>query len=927
MADRTVRAIFEAVTDRAEKNIRGLGKTSEDAAKKADALAKDLKEIDGLTVDPEIDVQIDEAKKRLADITLELTDLKGMEATPEVKAQIDDAQKRLREVRTEIKDLTGQKAEVRVEAAIDDAQKRLKALTLDLGELRQMDASPEVDVKVKDTQKKLRDVKAEMRELKAAKAELKVTADTSQVQGALDEVGGAGDAAGEEAGEGIGAGIINALETIPVAGAVIGVGVAIAGGIILGIKQGLQIEAERDLFGARTGLDEDTAARFGRAAGEAYSQAWGDSVADNLETARVAMEQGLIDADSVDADVERVIASLTGITEIMQADIPAAARAVGQMLKTGMVDNVDEAFDVLVAGYQQGADASQDLLDTLEEYPTHFRDLGLSAEDAVGLLVQGLDGGAFNADKVADSLKELTIRVKDLNDEAAGEALKTLGLDHGTMAEQFAAGGDKARAGLDQILDGLQEIKDPAERAQLAVALFGTQAEDMAAALGNLDLDTAASGLGEVAGAADRALQTMSDNTATRMEEARRNVEVAMDGIKGALAEAFSDDIGGAAEWVSQNREAIMQFFLDVTNGAFDAAKGFLEFSGMSLEAIAGLIDGLDKLLMSIQPVGELLGVEVGEIRSNLAGVADGMRETGETMRGDWTDRLDEMQSKANEWAAPELMKARVHDATMAMTADMDAFSAFVDSSGGTVEINGDAMNAEQALDFIVANINAEDGTVTINGDRVPADRALSVLMNKVRTSKGSVTVGADTSSGRQSTRGLVADVNGRRANISVGANTGQAERDISWLTRPRSMTLSVRVAGANSVGGIPRHDGGWIPRGLNAGGWVPGSDPGYDNVLWPLNSGGRTLSQPLTGGEYVVNAKSSAAWGPVLEAINAGMSPGGASPAPSIDYNALGAAVARSLASMPTPSLDRRMVQEGMAALLADAKDRGYTR
>lgn len=883
MADRTVRAVFEAVTDRAEKNVRGLGKASEDAGKKADGLAKDLKGLDGLTVETDVDVKIDEAKKRLNDITLELTDLKGMEATPEVKAEIEDAQKRLKEVRSEIKDLTGKKAEVRVDVAIDAAEKRLKSLTVDLGELRQLDASPEVDVKVKDAQKKIRDVKAEIRELKAAKAELKVTADTSQAEDAISDVGDAGPAAGEEAGQGIGEGIINALETIPFAGAVIGVGAVIAAGIILGIKQGLQIEAERDLFSARTGLDEETSARFGRAAGEAYSQAWGDSVADNLETARVAMEQGLIDADAMDAEVEAVIASLSGISTIMEQDIPGAARAAGQLIKTGLVDNAQEAFDVLVAGYQNGADASQDLLDTLEEYPTHFRDLGLSAEDAVGLLVQGLDGGAFNADKVADALKELTIRVKDLNDEAAGEALKTLGMDHGTMAEQFAAGGDKARAGLDQILDGLQEIKDPAERAQLAVALFGTQAEDMAAALGNLDLDTAASGLGEVAGAADKALKTMSDNTATEMEAARRNVEVAMDGIKGALAAAFGDDIGSAAQWASENREAIMLFFLGVMNGAFDAGRAILEFGAMGATSMAEIIDALDLLLMAIAPVAELLGIEVTQMREDLSGVGDGLRESADLMRGDWKKNLDDMQDDANAWAGDELMAARVHDATARMSADMDVFSAAVDAAGGTVTINGDAMNAEQALSFLIANINKEDGTVTINGNKVPAAEALETLMGQVRASKGSVKVGADTSSGRQSTRGLVADVNGSRANISVGADTSAADRALAaFLGRPRYMTIQTRVSGVGgSAGGLTRHDGGWIPRGLNAGGWVPGTDPGYDNVLWPLNSGGRTLTQPLTGGEYVVNAKSSAQWGPVLEAINSGMKPSGGPSSP----------------------------------------------
>ena len=68
--------------------------------------------------------------------------------------------------------------------------------------------------------------------------------------------------------------------------------------------------------------------------------------------------------------------------------------------------------------------------------------------------------------------------------------------------------------------------------------------------------------------------------------------------------------------------------------------------------------------------------------------------------------------------------------------------------------------------------------------------------------------------------------------------------------------------------------DGGFITKGLHAGGRVPGSDPGFDNVLWPLNSGGRTLAQPLAGGEYVVNTKDSAYWGPVLEWMNGGGRP-----------------------------------------------------
>lgn len=784
MADRTVRAVFEASVSRAQKGLRDLAGDADKAGAKVDATAKSLKDLSSVTAKPKIDL------------------------------------------------------------AIEDAQRRLAAVTKELGELRQMKSSPEVDLQVREAQSRLRSIKSELKDLQNAKAQIPVKADTSQAEKQIASLGSeAGKEAGDEAGANMVSGIVEALGSIPIAGAVIGAGAAIAGGIILGIKQGLAIEAERDLFSAKTGFDEATSARFGRAAGEAYANAWGTSIADNLDTARVALEQGLINKDSIERDVEAVIASLSGISQIMEADIPTAARAAGQLIKTGLAGNAQQAFDVIVAGYQNGADASHDLLDTLVEYPTHFRDLGLSAQDAVGLLTQGLKGGAFNADKVADSLKELTIRVKDLGDKNAGDALKKIGLGHEEMARKFAEGGPAAREGLQQILNGLRGVEDPAARAQLAVALFGTQAEDMAGALASLDLSTAAQQLGGIegaAGAADRALATMSDNTSTKIESAKRNIEVAMDGIKGALAEAFGDEISGVADWVSKNRAPLMQFFLDVINGAIDAGKGFADFSASALESIGQLFAGLAKLPLINQ-----------DMRDAFTAASDGANSAAATIRTKIPAALDETKGKINDWAGPELLKARVHDATTAMAGDMDEFSAKVDASGGTVTINGETLTAEQALNVLVANIDGSDGTVSINGNRVPADQALSAVLASIRAG---------------------------RANVTVGANTAAAESAIANLTRDRY--VRVYAVGMSTLGGttVGPHDGGWTPMGAlpgrHAGGRVPGTDPGYDNILWPLNYGGRTLQQPLTGGEMVVNSKDAAYWAPVLEWMNAGGRP-----------------------------------------------------
>ncbi len=781
MADRTVRAIFEAVVTGAQKGMRDLASDVDKTGKKVDGLTKDLKAVADIKAKPKIDL------------------------------------------------------------AIEDAQRRLTAVTKELGELRQLKATPEVELQIRDAQKRLRDVRTELKDLQNAKATIPVKADTGQAEKEIAGLGksGVGKSAGDAVGDDMVSGIVDALGSIPIAGAVVGVGAAIAGGILLGIKQGMQIEADRDLFGARTGLDDATAAKFGRAAGEAYANVFGDSVAANLETARTALEQGLLDPKATEADARRVIESLTGVATIMQTDIPETARAAGQMIKTGLADSAERAFDILVAGYQKGAGASQDLTDTLTEYPVLFQRLGLSGEDAMGLLIQGLKGGAFNADKTADALKEFQIRATDAS-ESSAKGFELIGLNAAEMTARIAKGGPEARAGLQEVLDGLNAIEDPVKRNTAGVALFGTQWEDMGDAIRKLDLKTAASEIGDAAGATERALKTMSDNAATQIEGARRNIEEAANGIKGALAAAFEDDIQGAAKWVQANRAPLMQFFIDVINGTINAGKAFAEFSAQSLDGIAALADGLANVLQFIP------GMTDGA--AALKTFADSARTGAETLRTEVPAALDATRDKINAWAGPELLKARIHDATVAMSADMDDFSAKVNASGGTVTINGDTLTAEQALAVLTKNIDGSDGTVTINGDRVPANQALDAVLESIRAG---------------------------RANVTVGANTAAAESAIANLTRDRY--VRVYAVGMSTLGGqmVGPHDGGWTPMGAlpgrHAGGWVPGTDPGYDNVLWPLNYGGRTLQQPLTGGEMVVNSKDAAYWAPVLEWMNAG--------------------------------------------------------
>lgn len=874
MADRTVRAIFEAKVSGARKGMTDLSKDVAQAGKKVDDLTKGLKAADAQKVKPEVDVKIDDAKKRLRDLTRELGDLKQLDSSPEVDVQIAEAKRRIADVRAEIKSLTSQRAEVRVDASIKETQKRIKDITLELGQLRTLEVTPEVTADIRDAQKRLREARTELRELNGARATMEVTADTGKAKSALSDLSGdvadAGAEGGDEAGTNIVGGILDALRTIPIAGAVVGVGLAIAGGLLVGIKQGLAVEAERDIFSAQTGLDEDTSARFGRAAGEAYANAWGESVADNLDTAKFALQAGIIDSDATDAEIENVIAKLTGITDLFDYDVQMAVQAVGNAMKTGLVRDADQAFDLIVAASQRVA--SDDLLETLNEYSNQFETMGLTAEQAFGLIVQGAQAGARDTDKVADTLKELGLRIREGTDPAK-EALKDLGLRAGDIIDAFQDGGPRATRAIGIVFDALRDLEAKGGNTQAVIAsLFGGPGEDLGAALYALDINSVEDALGGVdgaAGAADRALETMADNTSTKIEEARRNVEIAMDGIKGALAEAFGDDIASAADWVSKNRAPLLEFFIDVVNGAIDAGLAFAEFGASALDTIAAIADGIAGMPSWL--VGD-------ELKKAAADVAESARDSAETIRDEVPRALEDVRSKVNDWAGPEIMKARVHDATVAMAEDMKAFSAVVDASGGTVTINGVKLNAEEALAELQENINGSDGTVTINGDAVPAEDALDVLMALIDASAEDVKVGADTDPAQSEVdrlKGRIGLVNGT---VKVSADTAAAERALANLERTRYATLGIRVAGVNSVGGLTKdaHDGGWtgVLPGRHAGGRVPGSDPGYDNILWPLYTGGRTLMQPLAGGEYVVNSKDAAYWAPILEWMNGGGRP-----------------------------------------------------
>ncbi|WGJ86114.1 hypothetical protein [Gordonia sp. SMJS1] len=165
-----------------------------------------------------------------------------------------------------------------------------------------------------------------------------------------DGLRGALEGAAEEAqgaGEGMGGGLVGGITARlagaggPIGGAIaaalaVQVGIPMAAGSKIAdlVLQGFDARASQGQIKAEFGWTEGQAAEAGRAASDAYVNAWGESVDENRRVAGLAIQSGLLDGTATASEMQPVIEQLQIVSTIMGEEIPAVARAAGQMIKT-----------------------------------------------------------------------------------------------------------------------------------------------------------------------------------------------------------------------------------------------------------------------------------------------------------------------------------------------------------------------------------------------------------------------------------------------------------------------------------------------------------------------------------------------------------------------------------------------------------------
>lgn len=328
-----------------------------------------------------------------------------------------------------------------------------------------------------------------------------------------------------------------------------GAGIAAGGALVVGLAQALEQSQILGVLEARIGGAPAVAQKYGRAAGALFASAVVADFQTAADTMAAIAQNGLLPTGATEAQIQLLGTRVANTATVLGEEVAKVSTTVGKMVKTGMAKNANEAMDILVKAQQKGLNASEDLLDTFDEYSTQFRKVGIDGPMAMGLVSQALAGGARDTDIAADAIKEFSLLSID-GSKGAADAYKTLGLNAKDMIATLAAGGPGAQKAMDIIFDKIRGLKDPVDKNTVAIGLFGTKFEDLGGAFDTMDPSKAAAKFGTFKGSIDAAGKSISESAGVRVEAFKRGLQ---QGIVNVLGGQVIPALMGFARWCQEN--------------------------------------------------------------------------------------------------------------------------------------------------------------------------------------------------------------------------------------------------------------------------------------------------------------------------------------------------------------------------------------
>ncbi len=446
-----------------------------------------------------------------------------------VDADTSDAVAKVSKLDGRLQDLTNEERVTTLKVKADQAERDLRKINRDLANAHKFD-DDEIAIKIaaKGTIKQdLDEIRAEMEALEDVDPG---PGFSSKLSGSLGNLPGKFGELGGKLGDATGKGLIGGFVAL-------GVGKILADSLSAAFERAMARNITRGQFG----LSKDEAREAGTLAGGVYAAGFGDSLGEVSEAFVRLKRDGAGAINESDASLQRLTATALTIGQTFDVSVGEVLRSASQLVENGLVPSLDAAFDLIVSGFQEGANEAGDFLETIDEYAQHFDAVGLSGEEALGKILHGLKNGQRDADKMADAIKEMRTKIVENSDEVR-EALENIGLDADRIVEAFLAGGPAAKEAFYDVIGALQAGQAAGGDTAEAVAIIGSAFED----LGRDALDSLAvvdGGLENTTGKAQELNDTLSEGRS--WEELERRGKSAFASIGDALARQVLPGIEG----------------------------------------------------------------------------------------------------------------------------------------------------------------------------------------------------------------------------------------------------------------------------------------------------------------------------------------------------------------------------------------------
>ncbi|MEC0496433.1 phage tail tape measure protein [Bacillus glycinifermentans] len=325
---------------------------------------------------------------------------------------------------------------------------------------------------------------------------------------------------------------------------------------------------------------------------------WVSGFGESLEEAN----QGVIDVRKnlqglKGEELEQATKRAYVLEDTFKFEIPESTRAAKALIDNFAVD-AGKAFDYITVSAQKGGDYSNELLDTISEYSAQFKSAGLSIDGMFNIMIQGAQNGAWNMDKVGDAVKEFNIRAQD-GSKTTATGFKAIGLDADKMGAAIAKGGKEGEQAFMATVSALAAMKDPMEKDQAGVALFGTQWEDLRGKVVTA-LNPTKDMLGDVKGATDKAGKALKDNFGDRVAKDFRLLQTNLLPVGEILLDKIEPALQAAGKTVKD--------FTNWFQGLSPAMQNTIVIAGLVAAAFPPVVIALGAVVSSIGTLTGALG-------------------------------------------------------------------------------------------------------------------------------------------------------------------------------------------------------------------------------------------------------------------------------------------------------------------------------